>query len=139
MNSQTLLKAIEADEASHISFLQSFTPAVSPNPPGARRLAADVIIKYLHFHGITPEIIAPQASMPNIVSDFTCGTPTGPRLIMNGHIDIFPVGDGSDWPRSPWSGEISQGRLHGRGTVDMKAGTAASVIAYSYLYQYRSI
>jgi succinyl-diaminopimelate desuccinylase len=137
MNSQTLLKAIEADEATHISFLQSFTQAPSPNPPGDTRLAADVIINYLQSHGITPEIIAPQPSMPNVVSDFTCGTPNGSRLIMNGHIDVFPASDGSDWPRSPWSGEISHGRLHGRGTVDMKAGTAASIIAYSYLYQYR--
>lgn len=56
---------------------------------------------------------------------------------MNGHIDVFPVGDGADWSRSPWSGEVIDGRLHGRGTVDMKAGTAASVIAYSYIHKYR--
>jgi succinyl-diaminopimelate desuccinylase len=47
------------------------------------------------------------------------------------------VGDGSDWARSPWSGEVSEGRLHGRGTVDMKAGIAASVIAYRYLHLHR--
>ena len=77
--------------------------------------------------------------MLNIVSDFNCGNPSGPRLILNGHIDVFPVGDDhSDWTRDPWSGDVSEGRLHGRGTVDMKAGTAASVIAYTYLFQHRS-
>jgi arginine utilization protein RocB len=58
-------------------------------------------------------------------------------LRQNGHIDVFPVGDGSDWARDPWSGVVLEGRLHGRGTVDMKAGTAASIIAYTYLHRYR--
>ncbi|KUJ21472.1 acetylornithine deacetylase/succinyldiaminopimelate desuccinylase-like deacylase [Mollisia scopiformis] len=137
MDAQALLKIIEADEASHISFLQSFTQAPSPNPPGDTREAADVIINYLKSRAISPEIIAPQESMPNVCSDTPCGSTEGPRLIMNGHIDVFPAGDGADWDRSPWSGEVVDGRLHGRGTVDMKAGTAASVIAYSYIHKYR--
>lgn len=77
--------------------------------------------------------------MPNVVHDFNCENSIGPRLILNGHIDVFPVGDSApDWTHEPWSGDISHGRLHGRGTVDMKAGTAASIIAYTYLHQYRS-
>jgi succinyl-diaminopimelate desuccinylase len=58
---------------------------------------------------------------------------------MNGHIDVFPASDGSDWTRDPWSGDLVDGRIHGRGGVDMKAGTAASVIAYRYLHQYRHL
>lgn len=77
--------------------------------------------------------------MPNVVHDFTCESSNGPRLILNGHIDVFPVGSSApDWTRDPWSGDVSSGRIHGRGTVDMKAGTAASIIAYTYLHQYRS-
>jgi succinyl-diaminopimelate desuccinylase len=112
--------------------------APSPNPPGDTRAAAEVIRNFLEAKGIIPEVIAPKEHMPNIVHDFQCADPNGPRLILNGHIDVFPVGDSApDWPRDPWSGEISNGRLHGRGTVDMKAGTAASVIVYTYLYQHR--
>jgi hypothetical protein len=44
-----------------------------------------------------------------------------------------------DWARGPWSGDLVDGRIHGRGAVDMKAGTAASVIAYSFLYRYRHL
>jgi succinyl-diaminopimelate desuccinylase len=137
MNASSLLKIIEADEASHISFLQAFTQAPSPNPPGDTREAADIIVKYLQSYSISPEIIAPQEHMPTVCSDAVCGSSEGPRLIMNGHIDVFPVGDGADWSRGPWSGEVIDSRLHGRGTVDMKAGTAASVIAYSYIHKYR--
>lgn len=136
MNAQTLLKLIQADEASHISFLQALTRAPSPNPPGDTRQAADVIVQYLRSHSITPEIIAPQEHMPNICTDVTCGSPNGNRLILNGHIDHFPVGDDKDWERNPYSGDVIDGRLHGRGTVDMKAGTAASVIAYTYIHKY---
>ena len=139
MKSSDLLKAIDADRAEHISFLQAFVQAPSPNPPGDTREAANVIASYLQSNGITPEITGPQPSMPNVVHDFTCENPHGPRLIMNGHIDVFPVGDSApDWSRDPWSGDVVNGRLCGRGTVDMKAGTAASIIAYGFLHKYRS-
>lgn len=154
MNAQALLDEITADSASHITFLQSFVQTPSPNPPGDTREAAAVIQSYLASHGIATQVIAPQAHMPNVVADFTCGREGtsecegggkgegggggGPRLVLNGHIDVFPAGDGHDWDRSPWSGDIVDGRLHGRGAVDMKAGTAASVVAFAYLHRHRA-
>lgn len=157
MNSQALLDAITADTASHITFLQSFIRAPSPNPPGDTREAARVIAAYLSAHDIDHQVLAAQETLDNVISDFVCGEKSHPfsergektqdtlvscgpdhrRLIMNGHIDVFPAGDGHDWDRSPWSGELVNGRVHGRGGVDMKAGTAASVIAYTYLHRYR--
>jgi succinyl-diaminopimelate desuccinylase len=137
MTSRALLSLITSETPSHVALLQSFAQAPSPNPPGDTTVAAGVLTKYLNSHSIATETIAPQPTMPNIVTEFICGDPTGPRLLLNGHIDVFPAGDTTDWPRDPWSGEIVNGRLHGRGTVDMKAGTTASVIAYRYLYDHR--
>ncbi|PVH84724.1 putative acetylornithine deacetylase [Cadophora sp. DSE1049] len=137
MDSQTLLKIITADAESHISFLQRLTQTPSPNPPGDTLQAASVITSFLKSHDITPEIIAPSPEAPNVVCDAECGG-EGKRLVLNGHIDHFPVGDTSDWEHPPYSGTITAGRLHGRGTIDMKAGLAASIIAYTYLYRYRS-
>jgi acetylornithine deacetylase/succinyl-diaminopimelate desuccinylase-like protein len=136
MNAQSISSLLSKEKEAHIQFLQAFTRASSPNPPGDTRKAAEVITRYLHDHDITPEIIAPNPATPNIVSDFVGSKGVGPRLILNGHIDVFPVGDAADWSRDPWSGDVINGRLHGRGTVDMKAGTAASVIAYAYLHKY---
>ncbi len=51
----------------------------------------------------------------------------GPCIHFNGHLDVVPVGEG--WTKDPFGGEISGGRLYGRGTSDMKAGLAASLYA----------
>jgi succinyl-diaminopimelate desuccinylase len=136
MKTQDLIDLIDSEKFSHISFLQSLVQAPTPNPPGDTVAAAAVITTYLSQAYISPRIIAPQPHMPNVVHDFTCGDSNGPRLILNGHLDVFPANP-EDWPRSPWSGEQANGRIYGRGTVDMKAGTAASIIAYRYLYQHR--
>jgi acetylornithine deacetylase len=52
----------------------------------------------------------------------------GPRICLNGHVDV--VGPGTvAWRRGPWSGAIEGGRLHGRGSVDMKAAVVAALHA----------
>ncbi|KAI3391316.1 hypothetical protein diail_7604 [Diaporthe ilicicola] len=139
MDSQALLDAITADDQAHITFLQHLVQAASPNPPGDTRAPATVIREYLSSqHSIHSHVIAPGGERaPNVVAEFACGEVQGPRLAMNGHIDVFPAGDGKDWERNPWSGDIVDRRLCGRGAVDMKAGTAASVIAFGYLHRYR--
>jgi acetylornithine deacetylase len=50
------------------------------------------------------------------------------RLCLNGHLDV--VGPGTEpWRRDPWSGELSGGRLYGRGAVDMKGAVVAALHA----------
>ena len=51
-----------------------------------------------------------------------------PALVLQGHLDVVPPGDPETWGGSdPFSAEVFQGRLYGRGACDMKAGFAASV------------
>lgn len=50
-------------------------------------------------------------------------------LILCGHIDTVPVGNKANWTVDPFGGEIREGKLFGRGTVDMKAGLAACIAA----------
>lgn len=65
---------------------------------------------------------------PNVVAILK-GTGGGKSIILNGHIDVVPVGDERNWKHDPYSGRIECGRLYGRGSTDMKGGTAALLMA----------
>ena len=54
---------------------------------------------------------------------------TGPHIAFAGHTDVVPPGDETAWTLGAFSGEVKDGLLYGRGTVDMKGGIACSVAA----------
>jgi len=56
----------------------------------------------------------------------------GPTLVLNGHIDVVPPGE-VGWTAGPWSGEVRDGRVFGRGACDMKAGLACQLLAVKAL------
>ena len=59
----------------------------------------------------------------------TLGDGPGPTLILNGHIDVVPIGDLSQWSVDPWQATVRDGCVLGRGTCDMKGGLAAALAA----------
>jgi acetylornithine deacetylase len=61
------------------------------------------------------------------------GTGGGRSLILNGHMDVVPVGNLQLWQYPPFSGAVENGWLHGRGACDMKAGLASAVFAMEAL------
>lgn len=142
MSKETLLSALESEKDHSIHFLQTLLRAPSANPPGNTVTAARVVSNFLAHHGIPFEIIEPKEDAPNVVSHFsttsTSSRSAGPTLVLNGHLDVFPVGDDERWEHDPWGGEIADGRVYGRGVVDMKAGLAATIIAYGMLHRFRS-
>lgn len=127
-----LLRRIEADERRLVGFLQAFTRIDTCNPPGDTRAGAAFVTGVLDELGLPYRRIAPQETMPNVVATSAFET-AGRHLVLNGHLDVFPIGDRARWSRDPLSGEIVDGRIHGRGTVDMKCGTTASIFVYAYL------
>jgi succinyl-diaminopimelate desuccinylase len=52
-----------------------------------------------------------------------------PHLVFAGHTDVVPPGDESKWTHAPFSGDVADGMLYGRGAVDMKGGIACFVAA----------
>ena len=140
---EDLLALIEADTAKHISLLQALIRAPSPNPPGDTADAVNVVRKYLDLDGITTKLVAPKPESPNLVSVLhgladNRGSQPSRSLVLNGHIDQFPVSDAGEWERDPYSGDAEGGYMYGRSGVDMKAGTAASIIAFGYLHKLRA-
>ena len=53
----------------------------------------------------------------------------GCSLILNGHVDVVPVGDEDLWHFPPWQGTIDEGRVYGRGAADMKGGLCCALFA----------
>ncbi len=70
----------------------------------------------------------------NVVGTWA-GSGKGRDLILNGHMDVVPIGKAGLWKYPPWDGVVEGGRLHGRGACDMKAGLAAGVFAIQALRQ----
>lgn len=133
-----LLHALESERDRQVDFLQQFARIDTANPPGDTRRAADLFRAFLDGEGIAHRTEAPLAEAPNLIASFEGGAGPGRHLVLNGHLDVFPVGDRAAWARDPWSGDIADGRLHGRGTVDMKCGTTALLFVFAYLHRLRS-
>ena len=132
MTRDELIAHLGSQAEAHIAFLQGFLRCRSANPPGDCLTAAAHVTAFLDDAGAPSRIVAGQPHLPNVVGGFD-GAHPGRHLVLNGHIDVFPAFDEEDW-----SGARQDGRLYGRGAADMKAGTAASVIAYRTLYGLRA-
>ncbi|MHA1963453.1 MAG: ArgE/DapE family deacylase [Candidatus Thorarchaeota archaeon] len=65
---------------------------------------------------------------PN-VAGLLKGTGGGRSLCLSGHVDVVSPEPLDQWTRDPWSGDVVEGDLHGRGAGDMKAGVAAMIFA----------
>lgn len=133
---EALLAQLDRDRDEIVGFLQEFVRAPSPNPPGDTREATAVITRFLDRHALPWRRVAPVAEWPNIVGTFEAAKP-GRHLVLNGHIDVFPVDESEPWTHGPWSGALADGKIWGRGVADMKAGTAAMIMTYRYLHPLR--
>lgn len=88
---------------------------------------ADIDIAALEGHvGFPGQEVARSAAVA-VQGTYTGGN--GPRLILNGHLDVVPVGDPAAWHDDPWGGSVRRGRVFGRGACDMKGGVATIIHA----------
>ena len=67
-------------------------------------------------------------SRPNVVGVFR-GSGAGPMLVLNGHMDTVTAGHADRWTYPPFSGEVADGKVYGRGACDMKGGLVAILAA----------
>lgn len=72
------------------------------------------------------------AGRPNVVGVWR-GSGGGRSMILNGHIDTVEPGARDQWDVDPFSAELRDGRVFGRGSLDMKAGVVANIIAATAL------
>jgi acetylornithine deacetylase/succinyl-diaminopimelate desuccinylase-like protein len=99
------------------------------NPPGNERPAQELLASVLRGAGYEVELLGRTEERPNLVARLRgAGDANGPTLCLLSHVDTV-LADAADWSRDPWSGEVVDGELWGRGAQDMKSQTAAEVAA----------
>jgi succinyl-diaminopimelate desuccinylase len=130
-----IVKRIDEGQDEWLALLRELVRRPSENPPGDTRAAADCVVDYLRRRGHPAEVIEPSPGMVNVVAVADRGP--GRSVILNGHLDTFPVGDRAGWERDPFGGDVVDGKVFGRGVSDMKAGTTASLIAFCLLAEVR--
>jgi succinyl-diaminopimelate desuccinylase len=98
----------------------------SENPPGNEAACARFIHEWLRERDVDAELVdRPCAERPQVAATVGSGEPT---VVLNGHLDTVPAGDPDRWDHPPFGGERDDGRLYGRGSVDMKAGLAVAMV-----------
>jgi acetylornithine deacetylase/succinyl-diaminopimelate desuccinylase-like protein len=102
------------------------------NPPGAERAAQEWLAAYLEEAGLEVELAGRDPERPNLVASLQGEAEDGPVLGYLSHMDTV-LATAGDWTRDPWSGEVHDGFLWGRGAIDMKSQTAAEAVAAASL------
>ena len=101
------------------------------NPPGNETAAAELLRAYLEANGVECELYARVPERANLVAQIP-GSGAGPSLLLLGHTDVV-LADASEWSVPPFSGEVRNGEIWGRGALDMKGHVAANAVAIASL------
>jgi acetylornithine deacetylase/succinyl-diaminopimelate desuccinylase-like protein len=118
-----------ADEVTRL--LQELIRLDTVNPPGNETRAAELLRDYLAENGVESELYAKAPERANLVARIP-GRGDGPSLLLLSHTDTV-VADRSEWQVDPWSGELRDGEIWGRGALDMKGEVAASAVTLASL------
>jgi acetylornithine deacetylase/succinyl-diaminopimelate desuccinylase-like protein len=111
--------------------LQELIRLDTVNPPGNETQAAELLREYLAESGVESELFAKVPDRANLVARLP-GSGGGPSLLLLSHTDTV-VADAAEWQVDPWSGELRDGEIWGRGALDMKGQVAASAVAIASL------
>ncbi|HWX97910.1 MAG TPA: M20/M25/M40 family metallo-hydrolase [Solirubrobacteraceae bacterium] len=126
-----------AEEAEQL--LQRLIRFNTVNPPGDERPAQEHLAEHLSAAGFDCELLGAEPGRPNLVARLRApgagagqAGETGPRLCYLGHVDTV-LADAREWSHDPWSGDLADGFLWGRGALDMKSQVAAEIAAAASL------
>ncbi len=128
MKAETEPRTSLRDEATVL--LQELLRVNTVNPPGNEIRAARLLHEYFALNGIEADLLGRDPDRPNVVARVKGGD--GPSLAFLSHTDTV-LADPAEWERGPWSGDLVDGEVWGRGALDMKDQAAASAVAFASL------
>jgi len=110
-----------------VEILQRLIQFDTTNPPGNEAECIDYIRGLLSEAGIATKLLAKDPSRPNLIARLP-GRGDAAPLLLYGHVDVVPAA-GHQWQHPPFSGDIADGYVWGRGALDMKGGVAMMLAA----------
>ena len=99
---------------------------------GSERPAAEYVAALLAEAGLEPAVLESAPGRANVVARIAGQDSSAGALLMHGHLDVVPA-DPADWSVHPFSGEIRDGSVWGRGAIDMKNAVAVLVACARHL------
>ncbi|MGY6632945.1 MAG: M20/M25/M40 family metallo-hydrolase [Alkalilacustris sp.] len=113
--------------ASLVAMTQAMVGLDTQTPPSATGAIAALTAGWLRaIPGVAVQVVDSVAPVVNVIATLEGGRP-GPRLVLSGHLDTYPIGDAAGWTRDPLGAEVADGMLWGRGSADMKGGVAVLI------------
>jgi acetylornithine deacetylase/succinyl-diaminopimelate desuccinylase-like protein len=94
--------------------------------------SVELLQQYLGTSGIDVERFEPQPGRASLVAKIEGSDPDAPTLMLMGHTDVVPVNH-EGWTRDPFSGDLDDGMVWGRGAIDMLNITASQAVAFRRL------
>lgn len=110
-----------------VALLQELIRFDTVNPPGNERLLQELLLGELTSAGFDCELLGATPERPNLIARLR-GAQDGPTLCLLGHVDTV-LAHPDEWTHGPWSGDVADGFVWGRGALDMKSQVAAEVAA----------
>jgi acetylornithine deacetylase/succinyl-diaminopimelate desuccinylase-like protein len=117
--------------AGAVELLRELIRINTVNPPGNEGPAQEMLTDLLSTAGFECRILAREPSRPNLVARLP-GKAEGPTLALICHVDTVPA-DAEEWTHDPWSGDLTDGYVWGRGALDMKDQVAEEAFACAEL------
>ena len=120
-----------AVDAEALKTLQSYIRINTSVPPGDVTKAADLLAGILEREGIPIKRFESGPGRSIVLARLKGSGPSKPILLLH-HMDVVPA-DASRWAKDPFGGEIADGRIWGRGAMDMKGPGVAHLYAFIML------
>jgi acetylornithine deacetylase/succinyl-diaminopimelate desuccinylase-like protein len=118
-------------EGRAVALLQQLIRHNTVNPPGDERALQEELAEPFRAAGFEVTLVGATPERPNLVARLR-GAADGPVLGLLSHVDTV-LADPGEWSRDPWSGDLVDGEVWGRGAQDMKSQTAAEAAAALHL------
>lgn len=117
-----------------VGLLQELVQNKCVTPPGNEMKSIKTIDRFLQEYGIQAKVFESAPERGNLYAEIKGND--GPSLMLGpAHVDVVPVEDEESWLVPPFSGEIQDGFIWGRGTFDMLFIVSCQVVTFAHLYQ----